>query len=242
MTLQPRPDLSVTLVVLTLDEIDGMRAIMPRIRREWCEQILIVDGGSTDGTVEWAREQGYEVHVQQRRGIRYAYFEVLDRIRGDALITFSPDGNSVPELLPELIAKLREGWDMVIASRYLPPAKSQDDDVMTAFGNWLFTRTINLLHGGRYTDAMVIYRGFRKQVIYDLDLHREESYRLPERLFHTIISWEPLLSVRAAKRKLAVTEIPGDEPPRIGGTRKLRVLQWGGAYYFQFWWELFHWR
>ena len=240
--MQPRPDLRVTLVVLTLNEIDGMRAIMPLVRREWCEQILVVDGGSSDGTVEWAREQGYEVHVQQRRGIRYAYLEVLDLIRGDAVITFSPDGNSVPELLPELIAKLREGWDMVIASRYLPPAKSQDDDVMTAFGNWLFTRTVNLLHGGRYTDAMVIYRGFRKELVYELDLHREESYRLPERLFHTIISWEPLLSVRAAKRRLSVTEIPGDEPPRIGGTRKLRVLQWGGAYYFQFWWELFHWK
>ena len=131
---------------------------------------------------------------------------------------------------------------MVIASRYLPPAKSQDDDVLTAFGNWLFTRTVNVLHGGRYTDAMVIYRGFRKELVYELDLHREESYRLPERLFHTIISWEPLLSVRAAKRKVAVTEIPGDEPPRIGGTRKLRVLQWGAAYYFQFWWELVHWR
>jgi glycosyltransferase involved in cell wall biosynthesis len=240
--LQPRPHATVTLLVLTLNEIDGMKAIMPRLDPSWYDQLLVVDGGSTDGTIEWAREQGYEVHVQQRRGIRYAYFEVLDKIRGELVVTFSPDGNSDPACFPALVAKLREGWDMVIVSRYLPPAKSQDDDLFTAFGNWLFTRTINLLHGGRYTDAMVIYRGFRESLIAELDLDREESYRLPERIFHTIISWEPLLSVRAAKRKLAVSEIPGDEPPRIGGERKLRVLQWGGAYYFQFWWELFHWR
>ena len=41
---------SVTLLVPTLDEIEGMRKIMPRIQRDWCDQILVVDGGSTDGT------------------------------------------------------------------------------------------------------------------------------------------------------------------------------------------------
>ena len=45
--------MNYTLVVLTLNEIDGMKAIMPRIKREWFEQILVVDGGSTDGTIEY---------------------------------------------------------------------------------------------------------------------------------------------------------------------------------------------
>lgn len=48
------------------------------------------------------------------------------------------------------------------------------------------------------------------------------------------ISWEPLLSGRAAKAKLRIGEIPGDEPPRIDGEGKLQILRWGGAYYFQF--------
>ena len=38
---------------------------------------------------------------------------------------------------------------------------------------------------------------------------------------------EPVNSVRAAKAKLKVAEIPGDEPPRIGGEPKLQVLRWG---------------
>ena len=234
--------MKITLLVMTWNEINGMKAIMPLVQRQWCDQIIVVDGGSTDGTIEYAEEQGYEVYVQKQRGFRHAYCEVLPLIRGDVVITFSPDGNSIPELIPDLINKMKEGHDMVIVSRYLSGAKSQDDDVVTAFGNWLFTRTVNFLHGGHYTDVMVIYRAYRTRIIYDLGLNTEEPYALAEKLFQTDISWEPLLSVRAAKKKLKVTEIPGDEPPRIGGERKLKVLKWGAAYYFQFWRELFCWR
>jgi hypothetical protein len=113
--------------------------------------------------------------------------------------------------------------------------------VITAFGNWLFTKTINVLHGGCYTDSMVIFRAYKTQLIYDLELHTDEAYSAAEKLFYTTISWEPLMSVRAAKRRLKVGEIPADEPPRIGGQRKLRVIQWGGAYYFQFLREKFFW-
>ena len=238
----PRTDLKITLLVMTLNEIDGMKAIMPLVNSEWCDQIIVVDGGSTDGTIEWARDQGYEVYVQKQHGFRHAYTEVMPLVSGDVIITFSPDGNSIPELIPDLIAKMSEGYDMVIVSRYLESAKSEDDDVVTGFGNWLFTRTVNVLHGGNYTDAMVIYRAYRRQIVFDLELEKEEGYRLAEKLFHTHISWEPLLSVRAAKRKLKVAEIPGDEPPRIGGKKKLKILKWGAAYYFQFIREIFFWR
>jgi glycosyltransferase involved in cell wall biosynthesis len=226
--------MKTTLLVMTLNEIDGMKAIMPQVQRDWVDQIIVVDGGSKDGTIEWSREQGYEVYVQKQRGFRHAYEEVLPLVKGDVLLTFSPDGNSVPELIPDILQKMREGYDMVIASRYLGPAKSEDDDPITAFGNWLFTKTINVLHGGHYTDAMVIYRAYKKQMVYDLELLDEGAYRTPEKLFFTKISWEPLLSVRAAIRKLKIAEIPGDEPARIGGERKLQIIRWGAAYYFQF--------
>jgi glycosyltransferase involved in cell wall biosynthesis len=225
---------TVTLLVPTLNEIDGMKVIMPRVKKEWCDQVIVLDGGSTDGTIEYAREQGYTVHVQTKPGIRQAYGEVLPLITGDILLTFSPDGNSIPELIPDLIAKMREGYDMVIVSRYYRGARSEDDDRLTAFGNWFFTNTVNLLHRGHFTDAMVIFRAYKTRLIYDLELDQDRWYETPEWLFHTRISWEPMLSARAAHRRLKVCEIPGDEPPRIGGERKLQVWKWGAAYYFQF--------
>jgi glycosyltransferase involved in cell wall biosynthesis len=219
-----------------------MKVIMPRIKREWVDQIIIMDGNSTDGTIEYARENGYFVYIQKEPGFRQGYNEVMEYVEGDVIITFSPDGNSIPELIPDLIAKMEEGYDMVIASRYLGEAKSEDDDPITAFGNWLFTRTVNLLFRAHYTDVMVIYRAYKKQLVYDLELTEDRWHRTPERLFNCRISWEPLLSARAAQRNLRIAEIPGDEPPRIGGERKLLVWKWGAAYYFQFWRDFFFWR
>ena len=226
--------MKTTLLVPTLNEIDGMKSVMPLVKREWVDQILISDGGSTDGTIEYAREKGYQVYVQKKRGIRYGYIEAWPLVEGDIVVTFSPDGNSIPELIPALIDKVREGYDMVIASRYLGEAKSEDDDLVSGFGNWLFTKTANVLFGAHYTDVMVIFRAYRTALFGELGLDRDDAYATPERLFRTVLGIEPLLSVRAAKRRLRITEIPGDEPPRVGGERKLQVIRWGAGYYFQF--------
>jgi glycosyltransferase involved in cell wall biosynthesis len=231
--------MKVTLLALTLNEIDGVKAILPRIPREQIDQLLVIDGGSTDGTIQWVREQGYDIHVQERKGIRFAYLEALPLIVGDVIVSISPDGNCNPAVIPSLLDKMREGYDMVIGSRYLGGATSEDDDLVTAFGNWLFTRTVNLLYGAHYSDVMVIYRAFTRSLIYELGLDRDASYTLPERLFRTIISWEPLMSIRAAKYGKRIGEVYAGEPPRIGGERKLQILRWGAAYYFQIWKERF---
>src|SRR3989442_11456091 len=78
--------LTVTLLIPTLNEIDGMRVIMPQVQPQWVDQILILDGGSTDGTVEWARSQGYEVLLQKEPGIRQGYMEALPHIRGEVIL------------------------------------------------------------------------------------------------------------------------------------------------------------
>ncbi len=234
--------MKVALLLPTLNEVVGMRKVMPRIKREWVEQIIIVDGGSSDGTIEYAKENGYFVFVQKKRGIRNAYMEALEYISADVIVTFSPDGNCIPEAIPLMVDKMREGYDMVIASRYAKGAKSYDDDILTAFGNWFGTSLVNLLYGAKYTDAMGIFRAYKKMLIQELDLDKDSSYSTPERIFHTKISWEPLLSIRAAKRRLKVIEIPADEPKRIGGRMKLQKFRWSAAYLFQIIREAFIWQ
>jgi len=54
---------------------------------------------------------------------------------------------------------------MVIASRYLAGAKSYDNDTVTAFGNWMFTKIINILFGGHYTDTLVGFRAWKKSCL-----------------------------------------------------------------------------
>lgn len=234
--------LSVTLLVPTLNEINGLRNVMPRVKREWVDQILVLDGQSKDGTADCARQQGYEVYVQKERGLRKAFIEVWPLIRGEIVITFSPDGNCIPELIPALIDKMNQGYDMVIVSRYLEGARSYDDNWITGFGNWFFTRIlINGLHGGHYTDALGMYRAYKTRLFYELDLNKEDAYT-PEKSWFTIIGCEPLISTRMAKRKMKVAEIPGDEPKRPKGQAKLQVIRWGGAYFFQTLRELWHWK
>lgn len=211
---------------------------MPRVDASLFSQILVSDGNSKDGTADYARALGYDVHVQTQKGIRFAYIEAWPRLTGDYVITFSPDGNCPPEDLPRLIEQVKKGFDMVVASRYLPPAKSEDDGIVTGFGNWLFTRTVNVLHGGNYTDAMTIFRIYRRELFYELGLERESAYSLPERLYFTRMGIEPLLSVRAARSGCKISEIPSNEPARIAGDAKVQVIRWGAAYYTQFFLEL----
>ena len=230
--------MKTTLLVLSLNEIEGMKRMMAQIEPEWCDQILVVDGGSTDGTIEYARAQGYEVLVQVKSGLMNAYREAYSHIQGDIVIPFSPDGNSPAEVIPRLIEKMQEGYDMVIASRYLPGAHSDDDTPITALGNWVFTRLINLLFGGHYTDAMVMYRAFRTPLYLELGLLVD---RYLERKLSETICIIPLMSMRAAKRKLRLGEIPGDEPARIGGAGKCRHFVWGSIYLAQMLQEFLFW-
>lgn len=204
--------MKTTLLVPTLNEIEGMKAVMPRVKKRWIDEILVLDGGSADGTVEYAKSKGYRVVMQKSKGITNAYREALRVANGDIIIAFSPDGNSLPEFIPKLVQKMKEGYDMVIASRYKKGARSEDDDPVTAFGNWMFTKIINICFGGNYTDTLVMFRAFKKDIVKQIPIGIPRA------------GLEPILSIRCAKLKLKVAEIPASEPKRIGSARKMIPL------------------
>ncbi len=207
--------MKTSIVIFALNEIDGMRSIMPRIKAEWYDELIIVDGGSHDGTVEYARENGYFIFTQQRKGTGAAFQEAMEKAAGDIVIMFSPDGNSIPEKIPELAAQIKKGYDIVIASRYYQGAKSYDDDLITFFGNRMFTALANLLFGSRISDVLVMYRAYRKDAVNKL------------RIDTLTPSWGTQILLRAVKKKLKIAEIPADEPARIGGVRKMKPLKNG---------------
>ena len=111
--------------------------------------------------------------------------------------------------------KVNEGYDLVIGSRYLAGAQSDDDDWLTAFGNWLFTTAVNILFGSSYTDVLVGFRAFRRKEALYLALDAPG------------LSWPCQSSIRFARAGFRVTEIPASEPKRIGGIRKMRPFKTG---------------
>jgi glycosyltransferase involved in cell wall biosynthesis len=207
--------MTTTLLLPTLNEIEAVRVVIPKIKREWIDEILVVDGGSTDGTVEFMREQGLTVLTQARGGYGRAMGYGLAQAKGDIIVEFTPDGNSIPEDIPRIIVKVNEGYDLVIGSRYLKGARSDDDDWLTALGNRLFTAAVNLLFRARYTDVLVGFRAYRRKPALDLNLDASG------------LSWPCQSSIRFARAGLRVAEIPANEPNRIGGERKMRPFKTG---------------
>lgn len=197
--------MSVTLFIPVRNEIEGLRAIMPKIKREWVDEIFILDGCSTDGSKEFLLSSGYQVVDQKTKGVKGAFWEAFELVKGDVIIPFSPDGNSIPEDVPKLIEKINEGYDMVIASRYLGATKSQDDDFASALANRVLTGLINLFFRTKYTDAIGMYKAFKKKHLYELgiDKHKNEHSEI-------------MLPARGARYGLKITEIPSAEPRRLG--------------------------
>lgn len=218
--------MKTTLVVPTLNELTGLKTIMPRVKPEWCEQVIVLDGHSTDGTKELAERMGYEVFQAKTRGLWNEYRELFRSrmVKGGIIVTFSPDGNSVPEAIPILAQTIELlDKDMVIASRYACGAKSDDDTKITRLGNWLFTKLSNLLCGGRYTDALVMFRAYRIGVVKELGFLKETPlvHKLAQKI-SGLSSWESPMAIRASKAGLRVAEIPVDEPPNYSNKGRRR--------------------
>jgi glycosyltransferase involved in cell wall biosynthesis len=210
---------SIVLLIPTFNELQGLKATVPFIDRTLFDGILVIDGGSKDGTVEYAAETGLTVATQVRPGLHFAIFDVARALPYDYVIEFSPDGNCKTEQLGELVAKLHEGYDMVVMSRYLPGAVSEDDHAISAFGNWMFSRLMRPLARFPITDALNIYRGYSRKIILDPDFER---YLLGPVL-------EPLVTGICGLRGMKAAELPGDEPRRIGGVTKRSIIRNGTA-------------
>ena len=206
---------TTTLIACTLNEIEAVPVVLPQIKKEWVDEILIVDGGSTDGTLEYLQKNGSRFLSQSGRGYGEGIRQAVPVAMGDIIIEFPPDGNSLASKIPEVIAKIREGYDLVIVSRYKGEAKSLDDDFMTSIGNWMFTALTNLLFRTSYTDVLVGFRAYRKKAFFTLQMDTEG------------LSWPLQSSIRFARKGYRVTEISGDEPKRLGGQRKMRIFKTG---------------
>ena len=145
----------ITLVIPTLNEIDGLKLMIPRIDQSLFDEILVIDAKSTDGTVEYIQTiKNINLITQQSVGLTGAMIEAINIVKTDYVIEFSPDNNCTPEELPEIVKRIKEGYDIVVISRYLDDAISEDDTLITGIGNWMFSKMIRYLGNFPVTDAL----------------------------------------------------------------------------------------
>ena len=205
--------MTTSLILLTYDELEGSRALFPHLPLSDFDEVLVVDGGSRDGTREFYQERGIRVVGQERKGRGEAFRVGARETRGDVLVYFSPDGNEDPADLLPLVGCIRAGADLAIASRFARGARNEEDDQLfrpRAWVNMAFTLVANLLFcRGRYvSDTINGYRAIRRSAF--------QALRTDERGFPI----EYQMSIRAMKARLRIDEIPTREGDRIGGASK----------------------
>jgi len=199
-----------TLVILTFNEIEALPRIFDRIPLGSADEVLAVDGGSKDGTIEFLRSKGVRVVVQKERGRGVAFRLGAAESAGDALVYFSPDGNEDPTDIPRLFFALGEGFDMVIASRMMEGAFNEEDIHWFRLRKWVnqaFTIGANVLwnRGPYVTDTINGYRAVTRDAFRRLGTDAEG------------FSIEFQMSIRAMKLGLRIKEIPTQEGQRLGG-------------------------
>ena len=221
--------MSTAIIILTLDEIDGVRAIVPKLNKDWAKEIIFVDGGSKDGTIEEAKKLGFKVIQQNNRGEGNACRIGVEKTNSDYIMFFSPDGNDEPEAIPELIKKIEEGYDIVHISRFGKHSESRDAGPFDRFGNRMFTFLVNVFFGGYYTDALNGFRIIRRDIMLKLKTDAQH------------LNVEQQICIRAVKKGYRVFEINGCEPNRIGGQRKMKPLPTGASLSLQIIKEFIFW-
>ena len=207
--------MTTALLILTLNEVDGIKKIMPFVKREWVDEIVIVDGGSTDGTIEEAKKMGLEVVVQKSKGHGAAITLGVEITKSDNIVIFGPDGNHEPEEITQLISKAQEGYDQVIVSRFGKGSVNLDAGKIDAFGNKMFAFFTNLFFGGNLTDVLNESRLITRKAMVEIKF---DAIGLDSTLQMTI---------RGLKKRQKIFEIVGNEGSRIGGKRKMRPFQTG---------------
>lgn len=142
----------VTVVIPTLNEAEGIRSVIEEIKEIGIKNILVVDGGSTDGTVEIAESAGAVVVRQLGRGKADAVKTALSLVKTPYVVFIDGDYTYPARYIPEIVSKLKEGYDEVIGARRLiePGAITP----VFAFGNRVLTTWFNLLFGTKLTDVL----------------------------------------------------------------------------------------
>ena len=228
--------MKITLCLLTRNERECLEIVFPTIPPAGpdagYDAIVAVDGGSTDGTVEFFSERGIEVIGQSRRGRGDAFLQAFEKAEADAWIFFSPDGNEDVGDLAKFKPLLEGGADIVIASRMMKGAVNEEDvhllkprkwanNAFNLMANFFFRKT-----GPYISDSINGFRAITRTAAQTLKLDAVD---------YTI---EYQMTMRALRHKLKVVEFPTVEGQRVAGDTGAPSIPTGIRFLKRLWTEL----
>jgi len=208
------------LVILTWNEIEAVKALYDKIPKNY-DEVFVIDPGSKDGTLEFFKEKGMPVHIQEKKGRGVAFMMAANISKSDLILFYSPDGNEDYNDIDKVFALLEQGADIAIASRFAKGSRNEEDGQLFPWRKWanqVFTWMVNVSFnrsGSYVTDTINGFRGFKRQGLLDLGLTAEG------------FAIEFQSSIKAFKKGLIIKEIPTAEGDRIGGESKAKSIPTG---------------
>ena len=221
---------AISVVIPARNEAANLPAVISRLPPDIFE-VILVDGHSTDRTVEVARELLADVRVfhQDGRGKGDALAIGFGAARGDIIVMLDADGSADAAEIPRFVAALVAGADFVKGSRFAQGGGSSDITTARRLGNRALCALVNRVYGMLYTDLCYGYNAFWADC---LPLLRTawpgssigSSTSAP---YGSGFEVETTLNIRAAKAGLTVWEMPSFERPRISGQSNLNAVRDG---------------
>lgn len=206
----------VSIVIPTLNEVSNIKYVFPYIP-EFVDEVVIIDGGSTDGTIEeiLRYRKDAKIVIDKTPGKGIALRKGFEIATGDLIIMMDADGSHDPEEIPTLIEPVLNGYDVSKASRILPGGGSDDFTAFRRFGNKMFVEMVNMMYGAKYTDLCYGYRIFKRETLGKMNC-RSDGFEI-----------ETEQSIRMIKAGLKVKEIPSFEARRKYGNSRLHAIRDG---------------
>ena len=203
-----RPPTAV--IIPALDEAAAIGHVLEEIPAGLVDEVIVVDNGSRDQTVEIARARGATVLHEPRRGYGSACLCGIAhaRERGYEILVFlDADHSDHPDELGLLLAPIIDGdADMVVGSRLRGSREPGALPSHAAFGNWLSTALIRLFWKTRFTD-LGPFRAITSEALASLAM-RDRDY-----------GWTVEMQARAARVGLRCVEVPVSYRRRIGRSK-----------------------
>ena len=205
-----------TVVIPTLNEAENIAAVLDNLP-DWIEQIIVVDGHSTDATCQIVRATcpRAELLLQPGKGKGDALATGFAAARGDIIVMLDADGSTDPREIPRFIAALRTGADFAKGTRFVTGGGSSDFTTIRKAGNRVLGFLVNRLWRVRFSDLCYGYIAFWRNCL--PSLHVDVSG----------FEVETLLNIKAARAGLKIIEVPSFELTRTSGTSKLHARRDG---------------